>query len=210
VPPTVTVSPDLQAVLRVGDVGIDLPGSGAAPGLDAEIQRVCDALRSRWGSKPPHEIEALEPARRLYRDLGIDPTKTRPSSEALLRRVLRGDPFPRILPAVDIGNLCSLEFMLSVGIYDCGRIQGDVVVRRGLPGEAYAGIRKERVNLEGRLAVCDAPGPFGNPTSDSDRTKVTRETRRLLFLIFAPTAVDPPALDRHLSLVQERYKRLLA
>lgn len=209
-PPTVTVSPDLQPVLRAGDIEIDLPGSGAAPGLAAEIQRVCEALRSRWGSKPPHEIEALEPARRLYRDLGIDPTKTRPSSEALLRRVLRGDLFPRILPAVDIGNLCSLEFMLSVGIYDRERIQGDVVVRRGQPGEGYAGIHKERVNLEGRLAVCDAPGPFGNPTSDSDRTKVTHETRRLLFLIFAPTQVEPAALDRHLALVRERYQALLA
>lgn len=207
--PAVSVSAELQSILRLGSAEVGPLGAAPAPDLGAEIEHVCRDLGARWAGKPPHEIEALEPGRRLYRDLGLDPTRTRPSSEALLRRVLRGDPFPRILPAVDIGNLCSLDFMLPVGIYDLEMIEGEVTVRLGGPGEGYAGIRKERVNLGGRLAVCDAAGPFGNPTSDSDRTKVSPRTRRLLFLIFAPTSVEPSALARHLSGVQNRYRRLL-
>lgn len=206
---TIRVASELESILRLGAAEIELPG-GQAPRLGSEIDRVCVDLRGRWAGREPREIEALEPGRRLYRALGIDPTRTRPSSEALLRRVLRGDPFPRLLPAVDVGNLCSLEFLLPVGIYDLGRLEESVTVRLGVAGEAYAGIRKERVNLEGRLAVCDQAGPFGNPTSDSDRTKVTPGTRGILFLIFAPTIVEPAALDRHLARVRERYASLLA
>lgn len=208
--PGVSVHPDLQPLLRLGAAEIGPLGLAPAGALDPEIEQICRALRERWAGKEPHEIEALEPARRLYRALGIDPTRTRPSSEALLRRVLRGDPFPRILAPVDIGNLCSLDFLLPVGIYDLAKVEGDVIVRRGGAGEGYAGIRKERVNLEGRLAVCDAAGAFGNPTSDSDRTKVTAATRHLLFLIFAPTSLEPGALDRQLEGVREQYRRLLA
>jgi DNA/RNA-binding domain of Phe-tRNA-synthetase-like protein len=205
----IRVSSDLQSIVRVATLshGPFRPSAGADPG--PEIDRRCAAWRARWAGREPREIEALEPARRLYRHLGIDPTRTRPASEALLRRILRGDPFPRILPAVDVGNLASLEIMLPVGIYDAERIEGQVEARRGLPGEGYAGIRKQRVDLEGRLAVCDARGAFGNPTSDSDRAKVTPETRRVLFLIFAPAALPEGELERHRALAADLYRRFL-
>jgi DNA/RNA-binding domain of Phe-tRNA-synthetase-like protein len=205
----VRVSADLQAIVRVAALALGPFSEPAAVDPGPEIERRCAAWRARWAGREPHQIEALEPARRLYRDLGIDPTRTRPSSEALLRRILRGDSFPRILPAVDVGNLASLEFMLPVGIYDARRVEGEVEVRRGRPGEGYTGIRKERVNLDGRLAVCDALGAFGNPTSDSDRAKVTAATRRLLFLIFAPASLAESDLARHQSLARDLYQRFL-
>jgi DNA/RNA-binding domain of Phe-tRNA-synthetase-like protein len=205
----IRIHAELQPILRVAAFAHGpLPESaGVDPG--PEIERRCAAWRERWAGREPHEIEALDPARRLYRDLGIDPTRTRPSSEALLRRILRGDPFPRIHPAVDVGNLASLEFMLPVGIYDARCVEGEVEVRRGRPGEGYAGIRKERVNLEGRLAVCDTLGAFGNPTSDSDRAKVTGRTCRLLFLIFAPASLPEADRARHQALAADLYQRFL-
>src|SRR5688572_29604328 len=112
---------------------------------------------------PPVETSAV---RSMYKRVGLDPTKTRPSSEALLRRVRRGDTLPRINSMVDVCNWCSLEFQLPYGLYDAERIVGDVELRLGRAGELYAGIRKDDVHVDGRITLAYAAGPFGNPTSD--------------------------------------------
>ena len=115
-------------------------------------------------------------ARALYKALGLDPTKTRPSNEALLRRVLKGEALYRVNTLVDALNLCSLRAQLPFGLYDLDRVEPPVVLRRGAPGESYEGIRKGAVNVEGRPVLVDAHGPFGNPTSDSARTMITLAT----------------------------------
>ena len=131
--------------------------------------------------------EAVQRTRALYRAIGLDPTKTRPSSEALLRRVRRGDTLPRVNTIVDLCNWCSVETQLPFGLYDYDKIEGDAVsLRVGAAGEGYDGIRKDRVNVDGRLTLADARGPFGNPTSDSARTMVTLETTRVLFVVYCP------------------------
>jgi DNA/RNA-binding domain of Phe-tRNA-synthetase-like protein len=125
--------------------------------------------------------------RTMYKRLGIDPTKIRPSSEALLRRVRKGEPLPRINSLVDICNWCSLETQIPFGLYDLDRVEGDLIaLRLGDAGEGYDGIRKDRVNVSGRLTLADQAGPFGNPTSDSARTMVTVRTTRALFVIYCP------------------------
>ena len=132
--------------------------------------------------------------RSLYRRFGIDPTKTRPSSEALLRRVRRGQRWPAINSLVDVCNACSLAAQLPFGLYDAERIVGEIVFRRGGPGEEYEGIRKSMVHLGGRPALFDDVGPFGNPTSDSARTMVTTETVRALVVVFAPLELGREAI----------------
>jgi len=136
--------------------------------------------------------------------VGLDPTKTRPSSEALLRRVRKGDTLPRINSMVDICNWCSLEFQLPYGLYDADKIDGDVELRLGTEGESYAGIRKDDVHVNGRIALADRLGPFGNPTSDSARTMVTTETRHALLVVFAPREVDERQLTRVLDATSAR------
>src|SRR5687768_14547189 len=145
----------------------------------------------------------------MYKKVGIDPTKTRPSNEALLRRVRKGDTIPRINSAVDIVNWCSLEFQLPYGLYDAARISGAVTMRRGADGEKYAGIRKDEVNVGGRITVADDQGPFGNPTSDSARTMVTPATTELLVIVYAPTEIAKPQLDRVEHMTAERMEQIL-
>jgi DNA/RNA-binding domain of Phe-tRNA-synthetase-like protein len=174
--------PLLLGLIRAEPVQVGPSGSA----LDDEMRETGRTLAARWAGAPPGGIDELAPARRLYRSFGIDPTKFRPSSEALLRRVLKGKPFPRILNAVDICNLCSVRFLLPIGLYDAGRLGRRVTLRRGREGESYEGIRKDRVNLEGRPTLADEDGPFGNPTSDSLRTSVNPGTRSIWMVIFAP------------------------
>lgn len=154
---------------------------------------------------PPAESVAV---RTMYKRVGIDPTKTRPSNEALLRRVRKGDTIPRINSAVDIVNWCSLEFQLPYGLYDASKIQGSVTMRLGLDGEKYAGIRKDEVNVGGRIIVVDEAGPFGNPTSDSARTMVTPETTELLVVIYAPREIPRAQLERVASVTAGRIEQI--
>jgi len=152
----------------------------------------------------PEPTEIIAAVRTMYKRLGIDPTKTRPSSEALLRRVRRGDELPRINSLVDVINWTSLETQLSFGLYDASNIRGAVTMRRGREGEEYAGIRKDMVHVGGRLVLADAIGPFGNPTSDSARTMVTTATVEAVVVIYAPAGLADAVADRARALTELR------
>ncbi len=156
--------------------------------LQAEVDRTCRELKSRYGDGKSAEVPGAADARTLYKAFGLDPTKTRPSSEALLRRALKGEPLYRINTLVDALNLCSLRAQLPFGLYDRDKLQPPIVLRRGGAGESYEGIRKGAVNVEARPVLVDASGPFGNPTSDSARTMITLEARNALVVVYAPAA----------------------
>jgi DNA/RNA-binding domain of Phe-tRNA-synthetase-like protein len=193
-----TLAPDLSPVVRAGVLWL----AGATvvdrePRLNAPLAAAEAAVRTN----PPADTAAV---RTMYKRVGLDPTKTRPSSEALLRRVRKGDPLPRINSMVDVCNWCSLEFQLPYGLYDAARIDGDVELRIGHAGESYAGIRKDEVHVEGRIALADRLGPFGNPTSDSARTMVTTATTGALLVVFAPRDVDERHLGRVLDVTSRR------
>lgn len=178
--PYLTRSPELSAIIAPGVLVFEgVVVIERDPSLDAPLA----AAEAQVRRAPPEERTAV---REMYKQVGLDPTKTRPSSEALLRRVRRGDPLPRINSLVDICNWCSLELQLPYGLYDLDQVEGDITLRIGHPGEEYAGIRKDAVHVGGRLALVDAAGPFGNPTSDSARTMITTAATRALFVIFAP------------------------
>ena len=181
----------------------------AGPVLQAEIVALCTRMTAAHAGRSPGEIEGLAPARRLYRAFGIDPTSTRPSSEALLRRILQGKPFPSVNSAVEVCNLCSTSFLLPIGLYDAAKITGGVTLRQGEPGESYGGIRKDLVNVAGRPVLVDDLGPFGNPTSDSLRTCVTEATSSLFMVIFAPADYAQAALDAHVAFARASIIRHL-
>jgi len=167
------------------------------PAVWAEIETVASAYREQYQGLQPSEIEPLGEARRLYKSFGMDPSRHRPSSEALLRRVLNNKGLYRLNNAVDTCNLASLTFLLPIGMYDLDHVQGDVTLRAGRPGEEYPGIRKGPVHLEGRLGLFDDIGGFGSPTSDSARTAVHDGTTRVLAAIMATAAYDRRHLQRH-------------
>ena len=156
--------------------------------LELAVRRRGEELR-RLFPAPAAASGVLADARELYRRVGIDPTRRRPSSEALTRRMIQGKGLYAVNTAVDAANLTCLHHFLPVGLYDADRIQaasGLLKLRLGVQGEEYPGIGKGTIHLEGRPALFDDAGPFGNPSADSFRTRVTRETTRLLFVLFCP------------------------
>ncbi len=137
-----------------------------------ERDAICARLHARYGSKTPADIPGIAENRAMFHRLGVDPTKTRPASEALMRRVLQGKGLPAIHPVVDVCNLASLEHQFSLGLYDRDLVRNAVFARVGRVGEGYDGIRKGHVNLSNRPLLADDEGPFGAPTLDSARTQV--------------------------------------
>jgi DNA/RNA-binding domain of Phe-tRNA-synthetase-like protein len=201
--PSLTVDPEIAPLVRVAAIPCAPVRVGpASPALREEIEARVAELRRLYAGKAPGEIDLLAPARRLYRAFGIDPTTTRPSSEALLRRVLKGGAFPDVNAAVDVGNLCSISFFLPIGLYDADKIRGAITLRRGRPDESYPGIRKDRVGVAGRPVLVDEEGPFGNPTSDSLRTSVGAGTAALLMVVFAPGETSERTLAGHVTLAE--------
>jgi len=197
---TFTLAPDLEAIVRPGVLWLDdATVVEREPRLDGPLAQAEAAVRVN----PPEEAAAV---RTMYKRVGIDPTKRRPSSEALLRRVRKGEGLPRINSMVDVCNWCSLEFQLPYGLYDAAHIEGGVVLRLGKEGESYPGIRKDDVHVGGRITLADNQGPFGNPTSDSARTMVTPATTRALVVVYAPREIDARQLDRVVQITAQRME----
>ncbi len=158
-------------------------------------------IRSEHSALAASHLKELPPgfqwSRKLYRSFSTDPTKHRPSSEALWRRTKKGLEFPEVNPYVDLTNLLSLKYQVPYGLYDLDLVKGEIEIARGGEGDSYQGIRKDMINLNGKLLLRDEEGPFGNPSADSLRTCTTGETPRLLQVIFFHK--DDPLAEEILS-----------
>lgn len=177
------------------------------PDIARATAELGSVLAERYTGLMPSEIPGLAEARDLYKSFGMDPSRHRPSSEALLRRILKGKHLYRISNVVDTCNLASLEFLLPVGMYDLAKIQGNVVLRTGSAGEQYPGIRKGEVHLAGRLGLFDDQGPFGSPTSDSARTCTSAETTVLLAVIMATASYSRDGMEKNLSTFSSHFQK---
>ena len=197
----IALASELRTVLRLGLLAFD---DLSIREQDARLDEPLSAAERAVRERPPAESAAV---RAMYRRVGLDPTRRRPSSEALLRRVRRGEGLPRINTLVDVCNWCSLEFQLPYGLYDLDRVSGPIALRLGRDGEAYAGIRKDEVHVGGRITLADDLGPFGNPSSDSARTMVTAATSRALMVVFTPLEVPEPRLAEVLDRSSARTQR---
>ncbi len=158
-----------------------------APAPDGLLKAIAEAADLRQ-QELMGEAAATDPiigaVRAAFKAIGKDPSRYRPSSEALTRRVLAGKGLYAVNNVVDTGNLVSLMTGVPVGCYDAAWVKGDLTLRPGTPGETYDGIGRGGINLEGLPVLVDADGPFGSPFSDSSRTAVTEKTSDLIFVIY--------------------------
>lgn len=128
-------------------------------------------------------IPLIKKARDGYKRLGKDPSRYRLACESLLRRIVKGNDLYVINNLVDIGNLLSIDFKRSTAVLDYDKIQGDVVVRLGKSSDIYEGIGRGIINVENIPVYVDDISPFGSTTSDTMRTSVTLNTKKVLFFI---------------------------
>ena len=160
--------------------------TGATPkNLERELRNCEEKILKLPEPKAVLESAAILATRAGYKALGKDPARYRGSAEALIRRVIAGKGLPRVNNVVDVINVVSLESRLPIGLYDLAHVEGGILFRAGRAGETYKGIGKYDLNLEGLPVFCDAVGPHGSPTSDSERTMVTAGTKRVLGIVIS-------------------------
>lgn len=154
--------------------------SGLIESIQAEGENRQQELMGEAVSSDP----VIAAVRRAFKLCGKDPSRYRPSSEALLRRIMAGKGLYSINNVVDAGNLLSLGTGIPVGCYDTRKISGNITLRLGTAEERYEGVTRADVNLENMPLLADDLGPFGTPYSDSARTSVDETTTDFLLVLF--------------------------
>ncbi len=149
-----------------------------------EINQLGDKLRNELTTESLKEIASIAATRNVYKACGKDPSRYRPASEALIRRMLQGKELYQRDTLVDLINLASIAYGYSIGGFDADRFVGDTLTLGiGREGEPYEGIGRGMINIHGLPVYRDAEGGVGTPTSDHERTKMSLETHHLLVLI---------------------------
>ncbi|MCI5814676.1 MAG: phenylalanine--tRNA ligase beta subunit-related protein [Prevotella sp.] len=153
-------------------------------GLWTEIHQLENEFRATLTTETLKQLPGIAATRRVYRACGKDPSRYRPASEALIRRMLQGKELYQIDTLVDLVNLASIRFGYSIGGFDADCFVGDTLTLGvGKAGEPYEGIGRGTINIEGLPVYRDAVGGVGTPTSDHERTKMTLATTHLVVLI---------------------------
>jgi len=161
---------------------------GAAVGAGSARAAVGAAARERFAGRTLVDLPVVAEVRRLFREAGTDPTRYRPSSEALLRRVLKGDELPAIHPLVDLNNCVSVALVVPSCVMAEGSFAPPLALRRGRPGERMESLRGD-FDLAGKPLLEDAGGPFGTPITDSLRVAVEPGTERGWMVVYLPASV---------------------
>ncbi|MGA2510702.1 MAG: phenylalanine--tRNA ligase beta subunit-related protein [Candidatus Acidiferrales bacterium] len=199
--------PDVKLGVVEADALRIAPADEALARLMGEV---CERKRREFTVESLAESDATRTVRAMFRAWSVDPSKYRPSSEALLRRVVQGKGLYRVSNAVDIGNLGSIETAWPFGCYDRARIHPPVAFREGALGESYEGIGKRTWHLADRPVLADAEGPFGSPISDSTRSMITESARDVLVVIYAPAAAPDASLEHAMARLAERLAQFAA
>ena len=149
-----------------------------------EINALGEKYRDTLTTESLKEMSGIAATRKVYRACGKDPSRYRPASEALIRRMLQGKQLYQRDTLVDLVNLASIAFGYSIGGFDADKFEGDTLTLGvGKAGEPYEGIGRGNINIEGLPVYRDSLGGVGTPTSDNERTKITLETTHLMVLI---------------------------
>ena len=149
-----------------------------------EINSLAERYKAELTTESLKQMPSIEATRKVYKACGKDPSRYRPASEALIRRMLQGKSLYQIDTLVDLINLASIAYGYSIGGFDADKFHGDTLTLGvGRAGEPYEGIGRGMINIEGLPVYRDADGGVGTPTSDNERTKIDLQTTHLLVLI---------------------------
>lgn len=183
----VLVSPEMHSVcpeFRGACITANIKNSEFSDELWREIDALSDEYRATLTTESLKLMTSIQATRRIYKVCGKDPSRYRPSGEALVRRVLQGKKLYQIDTLVDLINLASMKYGYSIGAFDADKFCGDTLTLGiGRDGEPYEGIGRGMINIAGMPVYRDSLGGVGTPTSDHERTKVSLATTRLLVLV---------------------------
>lgn len=184
---------------RLGYIVVnDVNVRGTPPALSREFGQLQAEAESMYNIDVLPTVPRIIAVRSMYKKLDFDPSRYRPASEALVRRVLQNKGLYFVNSAVDVNNYCSIKYLMPFGLYDADKIQGDITYRLAEEG-FYVNISGKDVSTNGKPFLSDLNGVFGNPTSDARRTAVTLSTKNIMSIVYADEEVADSILGEVLD-----------
>ena len=205
----VDIDPRITAVcpeMCVGLVRANVVNSATCDELWAELESAAQEVAARYELLAINARPAIAATRRLYKALGKDPGRYRVASEQLCRRIVKGLGLYRLTTLIDITNLVSMTSGYPISGLDADRIVGDrITMGVGQAGEAYEGIGRGPLNIEGMPVYRDSQGGIATPTSDEERTKFTPDTHTVQICInaFGPEMPIEQAVNWTVNLLEK-------
>jgi DNA/RNA-binding domain of Phe-tRNA-synthetase-like protein len=166
------------------------------------VKRIEKEIMEEYSLADVLNIPLIKEGRDGYKALGKDPSRYRLACESLLRRLVKGRGLYLINNLVDLGNILSIKAKRSVAVLDYDKIVGDIEIRVGTENDEYYGIGRGKLNVTDIPVYVDAVGPFGSTTSDTDRTKITESTKRVLLFIICFSKLY---MEEHEALAKELF-----
>lgn len=173
-----SILPDFHVIALTMDVTLM-----SSEVTEEEIKKYEQKIMEEYSLEDLLSVPLIKEARDSYKALGKDPSRYRLACESLLRRLVKGYGLYRINNLVDAGNLLSLKLMRSTAVLDLDKLQGDIIIRLGQEVDEYYGIGRGKLNISNIPVYCDEISPFGSPTSDTERTMITSDTKKILLLV---------------------------
>jgi len=176
--------------MALGTIQCQVTNSAHHAELWEEIKRVSEQIRKEYSFESIKDQPQIAATRAMYLACGKEPSRYRPSSEALMRRIVKGMELYQINTLVDLVNLVSLKSGYSIGGFDASYIQGKVEAGIGREGEPYTGIGRGTINIHNLPVLRDEQSGIGTPTSDEERTAIRPETSMFLMNINGYTGAE--------------------
>jgi DNA/RNA-binding domain of Phe-tRNA-synthetase-like protein len=173
--------------LRLGIIGYHESRLSSTPKLlQGRVNLFMENMRMDYLDKAVTDVPGVKEFRTVFKSMGMDPSRYRPSNESLIRRILQNKPFSWVNSGVDVNNFLSIQFGLPAGLYNANKMEGDIILRPGEPGETYQGLNGREITGEDKFFLADSKGIFGSPFVDSVRTSVDETAVELLHIFFIP------------------------
>ncbi|MGE7766367.1 B3/B4 domain-containing protein [Peribacillus sp. NPDC096540] len=173
---------------KVGIITYENIEVGPSPQMvKGRLQLFQEALFFDLDEKELTDFPGIKEWRKIFKSTGTNPSRYRPSVEALYRRVKKQNYLTSIHSAIDLNNFFSLLYEVPIGIYDADKLAGDISIKIGESTDEYNGLNGRLNSMENMITSADSDGAFGSPYVDSERTKVTEETKRAIQIIYLQT-----------------------
>lgn len=199
----ILISDELKQLIPEFKIGVvhyqDIQVSDSPQMLLGRLRLFQESLYFDYADQKVSDIPAINEWRKLFKTIGTDPNRYRPSNEALYRRVQKQQYLHTVNSAVDMNNFLSLQYKIPLGIYDVSNLDGDVEIKIGTEQDSYIAINEREVSLTNKLVSVDQHGAFGSPYVDSKRSVVTSDTTQALHLIYFQPSLQK---DEAITLLQ--------
>jgi DNA/RNA-binding domain of Phe-tRNA-synthetase-like protein len=207
-----TVSDEIKSLVPSFKVGIityhDIVISDSPQMLKGRLEFYQELLQLEAETNPLNQVPEINEWRSTFKKLGTDPSRYRPSSEALLRRIYNGKKLGFIHSAADTNNFFSLQYKIPLGIYDLDALKGPIPLKIGTSNDSYRGLNARNMNMESKLITADQMGAFGSPIVDSNRTMVTEKTTNALQIVYLTPSIEIEQAQMLLAAIEKMFTQI--